>query len=470
MSTKPLKCDQVIFTSTRTPMGEGYRIIAASAGVRPEEKQVITRNSPSHDSLCSTAPDARGVAFYPLATGRLCAAVSCFAGNEHTGRGGQRIYTHNVVFSAQQFATHAFHPFAILRAMIDHGLTTPQLSPPQKLPELELAVSDDPNAEVPMPASALSAPARCYILHRLLDDGSLVLRLDADWPTTAEAFVLALPGPLRAKVPFSAGLRFSVGRVHRFQVISDEKGAARTKVTGQKMEYVEPNGSPPELRERTAWVSLVDRLWNRRDTRTLIDRASRPYADVSPAARERVGRLYNLIDEVDAVDPDKLLTRCGECFQADLSGIEGELRTTFMRAAQRSLIVRFAAMPWAQLKPLWTQVITLWRRSKENAQMIQPILQAMVFAAMKNDPIAVADAAIEIAGNIPPTADRTAHANMLDHLLNQLGTVVPVAAPADRERIARLCARWQTVRPSCPIVARLREQCRLCAARVASSV
>ena len=52
-----LTCDQAIFTSIRTPMGEGYRVIAASRGVRPNEKQSITRNSPSHDSLCVAPSD-----------------------------------------------------------------------------------------------------------------------------------------------------------------------------------------------------------------------------------------------------------------------------------------------------------------------------------------------------------------------------------------------------------------------------
>ena len=87
MSTATLTCDQAIFTSIRTPMGEGYRIIAASRGLRPEEKQAITRSSPSHDSLCWPADKGTeetenryGAAFYPLPTGRFCVALSCYGG------------------------------------------------------------------------------------------------------------------------------------------------------------------------------------------------------------------------------------------------------------------------------------------------------------------------------------------------------------------------------------------------------
>ena len=36
-------------------MGEGYRIIASSRGLRPDERKAITQNSPSHDALCRPA-------------------------------------------------------------------------------------------------------------------------------------------------------------------------------------------------------------------------------------------------------------------------------------------------------------------------------------------------------------------------------------------------------------------------------
>ena len=110
MSETTLTCDQAIFTSVRTPMGEGYHIIGASRQLRADEKQAITRNSPSHEGLCpvvdaagADTPEVVGASFYSLPSGRLCVALSCLAGAEHTGRGGQRVYTHSVVFAAGDF-------------------------------------------------------------------------------------------------------------------------------------------------------------------------------------------------------------------------------------------------------------------------------------------------------------------------------------------------------------------------------
>jgi len=140
MSEFKITCEQAIFTSIRTAMGEGYRIIASSKGLRPDEKQTITRNSPSHDALCSDTP---AFAFYSLPSGRLCAACSCFAGAEHTGRGGQRVYTHSAVFSAKSFEEFGYNPFHVLRAMQRDRVTEPKLNPQPILEELPLIVRTD---------------------------------------------------------------------------------------------------------------------------------------------------------------------------------------------------------------------------------------------------------------------------------------------------------------------------------------
>ena len=112
-----ITCDQAVFTSVRTPTGEGYRIIAASRGLTAEEKRAITQNAPSHNGLYDQSASARAVAFYPLPTGRLCAACPCSAGSEHTGRGGTRVYTFSVIFAAEDFPAIRFNPFHIFRAI-----------------------------------------------------------------------------------------------------------------------------------------------------------------------------------------------------------------------------------------------------------------------------------------------------------------------------------------------------------------
>ena len=176
-SPTTLRCDQAIFTSVRTPMGEGYRIIAASRGLRADDKQAITRHCPSHEGLCheaprpgDPAPAPEAAAFYGLPSGHLCAALSCFAGAEHTGRGGQRVYTQCAVFDEEDFERCGYNAFSVIRAMVAAGLTSPKLKPANPLPDLQLFVhaSVDELAGLAL-HPGLGADCRCRILQGLFD-------------------------------------------------------------------------------------------------------------------------------------------------------------------------------------------------------------------------------------------------------------------------------------------------------------
>ena len=209
-------------------MGEGYRIIAASRGLKPAEKQTITRLSPSHDALCRLpeSPTQRGVrgagsgflacaprtagqtlsesagdrtdeirmaaAFYVLPTGRLCAAYTCHAGAEHTGRGGQRVYTHNAIFNADEFALCGYNPCNVFRAMHAAGLTTPQLTPTQTLPEIQLRVEQGSPLQG---FDALTPDMMPFILQALLNEQCMIVNTIDGWLDSAEALLISLPGP-----------------------------------------------------------------------------------------------------------------------------------------------------------------------------------------------------------------------------------------------------------------------------------
>ena len=172
MTTTAFVCDQAIFTSVRTPMGEGYRIIASSKGIKPDEKQAITRSSPSHDSLCADEtnnPTAFAIACYTLPTKRICLAYSCFAGAEHTGRGGQRVYTLNLVFNEKDFANIRYNPFHLVRALVSEGCTAPQLKPPRNLPELQLPVATEVDpAAIPSTVGLMDSSWMEHILQTVM--------------------------------------------------------------------------------------------------------------------------------------------------------------------------------------------------------------------------------------------------------------------------------------------------------------
>ena len=81
-----------------------------------------------------------GVAFYCLSSDRFCIALSHHSGAEYTGRGGQRVLTHNVIVSGDDLAKCGFNPFTIIRAL-PPAADSAKLPPSGALPALELQIA-----------------------------------------------------------------------------------------------------------------------------------------------------------------------------------------------------------------------------------------------------------------------------------------------------------------------------------------
>jgi len=466
MFTKTIACDQAIFTSVRTPMGEGYRIIAASRGLRPEEKQAITRFSPSHEALCPLEPGAtspngvHAVAFYTLPTKRVCVACSCDAGEEQSGRGGLRVYTHNLVFDAADLETCGFNPFAVVRAMAELGLTTPQLKPPAVLDALDLPVPDSATS-VPktMLDNSLNTAWRKHVLESLLSDRSLVLNIGGDWLSIAEALLMGLPGPMREAVAFVAGLRFSVSRCHRLALLTDDPAQTKSRVAGRQVEYAEPASSEAPLANDSAWLLFVERHWSRGDLDGLAHRTSRPFASVSLEARERVGKLYNDIDAVPQTDTSVLLDNVLRHLGREQEGVEAGIVTELVVAAQRSLTDRFDRMPWDDAQQYWLPVVQAWRGSEEGCLFATPLVDRLLAQAERKHPTVAADAAFQLAQQGAATIEGLDTSALIERVLTRLANWAEQAVGRDLEQLPGLCNRWRAVRPTCPILDRVERRC-----------
>lgn len=443
-----LHCDQAIFTSVRGPMGEGYRIIAASRGLRSEEKQAITRLSPSHEALCwqpsGGADEASryAVAFYPLLTGRLCVAYSCYAGAEHTARGGHRVYTHNVVFDEKDFPRCGFNPFHVVRAMAVNGLTVPKLTPGAVLPEVLLPINTNgTSASISFPTS-FDSPRRCYVLQQLFDDRALIVPVQNAWLETTEALLMGVPGPMRVKVSFAAGLRFSLGRRHRLHLFCDDQGAARSRIAGQPVEYLDGTVTSPDG-SLSEWLAFVDRHWSRTNCAVLARRTSRPFTDLTRAARERIGTLYNAIDAAPLTASLDLFCLAADHIRARSADVEDDIRRELLAETRRTLQDRLTKIGRQDAQPLWPRLVAFWREI--DPAFAQPLIEAALRSLVKEDPLTSAEAAIDVATSLPSAVDRVRHERLIDEVLTHLAADLP--ADTDPERLAKLCSRWQSVRP-----------------------
>lgn len=467
MNQHSLHCDQAIFTSVRTAMGEGYRIIAASPGLRADEKQVMTRNSPSHEGLCgSPQTDAHegwpiaAASFYNLTSGRLCVALSCPAGAEHTGRGGQRIYTHSVVFAAADFVHCAFNAFHVLRAMIAADLHQPCLKPPPVMEQIVLEIDTQyDNLTMPRLHEGLCGPAGCRVLEGVLRDRGQIVDLGGHCLSSTEALLLGLPGPARAKTSFGAGLRFSPSRKRMLHTLHDEKGTTKQRLVGQPVDFTDAAHLQALPASPSAWMTFVARRWKNGDCARLAIETSRPFEDVGAEARERIGGLYNDIDAIPEMATDALLAISLERLRNVGNGVEQNITTEFLAEAGRTLAIKFGNASWTELAPHWQSLVATWRCANGQPAFVQPLLAAMLRAAMRDDPMLAAERALVLAQDVPSTVDAPTHTALLDEVLNRLAAWVRSNPNADTRSVLALCDRWTSARRRCPILDLVRQNC-----------
>lgn len=498
MSEPTIICDQAIFTSVRTPTGEGYRIIAASSGIKADERRRITRNAPSHGSLCRTAdasaiePGASvahaaseapyAISFYELTDGRSCVGLSLGAGAEQSGRGGARVYTHIVAFDAEVFARFMFNPFSIARAMVAAGLDEPQLKPPARLPQLVLTI---PVAKIAGTAGlgSINAVHGANVLERLFEERVVVVHADDGWIEAAEALWLSLPGPFRSRLSLSAGLKFSTGRSHNLQLLSDDKGAARTRVVGQRAEYIDTTCAPAaecvHSGGGSVWQAFVQRHWSQGDWDGLARRTSLAFGDITPAGRDRVGQLYNTLDDLPRFESMRLISTASEYLRHEADGtVERGIVKDLLGAIQSTLSARVATVEWPADEPLWKAIIRLWRGGEREVAFADPLVACMLRGVSALEPLEAAEMALDTAGESPPGVDHDKLQTVVVEVLARWGAAVDRMA-AQRAAVAGASAdiaeieprlirsravaeRWKRLRPDCAIVSRIVEHCDEC--------
>ncbi len=467
-----LLCDQAIFTSTRTPMGEGYRIIAASSGLRPEEKQAITQKSPSHDGLClhedthvDTTHEAPSppiaVAFYPLANGRFCVALSTFGGAEHTGRGGQRIYTHNAVFEGRALQDCCFNPFHVLRAMIKADLATPQLKPPSVLPKLELAIGTGPAVSPSASmATSMGSNLRQQALSDTLTGESVIVNLDKPWLECGEAFIMGLPGPLRLTHSFSAGIRFSLARRYQINFLHEDKIKLRSRIAGQNIQYLDAAVEDKPFNSPAPWVTFVEQQWQHNDIEQLAQRTGRAYSDCSLAGSARIAGLFDLIDNVTTFDTGDLITSTAARLTNINDTAEGQLAQEVVSSAQRELSHRFTSRPWYEMQRNWPVLVATWRNSTPGYTFATPIIETTLRSLTKHDPLAAFESSLDLAKELPYEASQDSMCkSLIEQILSSFDQWISSQVDFDISRVQRCTAAWRLARPTCPMVQHISQLC-----------
>lgn len=348
---RTVAAEQAIFTSVRGPTGEGYRIIAAG-GLSPEEKQEITRRSPSHAALIDPDPAALGLLSYALKSGRRCVGVVRHAGEEHTARGGQRVHTHLAILEAEAFRAFDCDPVEAAAALLEVIGDTPRITPAARLELLELALDTKESSRLsggsgggdplwPSEAAGGIWGDRRMIAHivsKLLGGGKLVLHGPPARPDAIQAMLLPLPRAAREEIAVSCGVKFAPAREIDLALIHGDALTVQRLLRGRDIEFVNcAQGAPLEPSGLESWIGLMQRC------REQSRRAEfRRLLAVLPAACgaecfDRIVSLYRVLDSVPSVDRalDQLLESLAT-FECD-SDAERDLRDRVREAVQQRL-------------------------------------------------------------------------------------------------------------------------------------
>lgn len=291
-ATGTVLADQAIFSSIRSPMGEGYRIVAASKGITQDERREILQYAPSHGSLSDSSADARALAYFPLGAGRRCLFLTRAAGLEHTGRGGYRVFTHILVLDPEAMLAFDWDPFAVAAAVREYGDEQVK-RPPDVLTPLEIRADGRPgfNGRYREPRGA-EVEKVLRVISGVLCEQSMLIIGARDAEAVLRQAVGAMPAFARRRLSACHGLRFSPARKFALQ-FTDAAPTELRKIERDSASAVfrwnEP--WPSEESPFQGWLRFTAGRWESGREPELREIAAGLIGECAPVFLERIADL-----------------------------------------------------------------------------------------------------------------------------------------------------------------------------------
>ncbi len=332
-----VEIEQAIFTSIRSPMGAGYRIVAASRGITADEKREIVQCAPSHGSLCDPSPDATGLASFILRSGRHCLFFSGNAGKEDTGRGGYRIHTHVLVLDPDAYGAFHFDPFEVEAVVTAIGGHESSRTPPTRLEPLSLcckgaAAVDSSTVEI---EGDLAKQTARVALALIRGDCTLVTGVP-DAREVSRAALGATPAGQRRRLSVSYGLKYSPRR--SFDLALTEVSAAEVEriKRDNEIQIIDwKNCTLPTDDPYENWLGFARRLWAQGRGATLRQLSAGLNEHCIPELLSRIVALHDDIEQVGAADRATLaVLRMRHLGESGVSELHVRLLKTFHQAAE----------------------------------------------------------------------------------------------------------------------------------------
>ncbi|MFH0982964.1 MAG: hypothetical protein V2A79_15700 [Planctomycetota bacterium] len=393
--------DQAVFTSVRTPMSEGYRLIAASAGLTAAEKTEIAKRSPSHDGLCGSDDRATAVAFYKLPGGRLCVALSRTAGLEPSGRGGLRVYTWAFVFDSSSFDAFAYDPFNVLRAAEACGLGAPELKPEETLPVVQLSTNRSPGMnETAAAISGVGVDWLSYVLQAAYQGQRVILAGEEDARGVIEAALLGLPRSMRQDVSFACGLKFSIGRGFTLIGVTGDMTATERIIRGHPLTLVRPQAAaPPPPYDRSEWPRMVAEYWTEAAYEELQEFTGQEFPDCTLSALERIAALRKDTSRASVAGPAELLALAERRLtHVRTDPLERRLLADLLGTIRLRLEQVWTGATEVELTAAWPTLVACAAKSPQAFRFAVPLIGSILRRLAATAPTTALERALDVPG------------------------------------------------------------------------
>jgi hypothetical protein len=356
----------------------------------------------------------------------------------------RRIYTHITVISVKDFARFGFNPSNVLMAADACGALQVQLQPPRLLDELILDPSDKADADRASAAAERCGPAWvAYALSLVLGQQRVVTGGTFDPGDWIEAVLYGVPGPMRADVSFSAGLRYTVGRPYGLSAVNGDLKTARRLVRGQKVIYFEPETkeATPD-RKDSVWLQMVERHYREGRCTALATLTSQAIPDCSARALDRIATITLDAEAAGSARTQDLLKLAEE--RADLeasNAFEAGLLDKLLGVIQTHLCERLRRE--CDVQPFLPDLARLLQQSNRAAGLAVPVVRLAIQRLTTTAPHQAAAFALEAVGACRDPDHVSALMPCLAEVLSGFRAWVLTAGPKDLEAGRAILAEWQ---------------------------
>lgn len=286
-------------------MGEGYRIIAKSAGVKANEAAELPQRAPSHGGLCDKSPDAHGMIALLLESGRYAIGFCRHAGREHTARGGHRVHTHFVFVDESQYGAFDCDPWEIANAIAAADGDAPMLKARPSLEPISLlrvANTAYQSAIQSNPGAALS------LIRRLLSDDKIVV--DANNLTTdliRIAWRLTPAFRRRTIGSISTGVNFAPARKLTASFITGDTTNTRSLLAERPERWLTINGGDQaDGFQPSMWIAHIENSIADENTEEAVELCDELTHEFTAKELDKTVSFFTVVEEIAVADRSQL--------------------------------------------------------------------------------------------------------------------------------------------------------------------